>query len=61
VNIYKKDYNSQRLRGISIAPHTIEMAAMWAILTRLEKPKKANLTRLQKLKLYNGKTLGEFH
>lgn len=60
INIYKKDFNSQRLRGISIAPHTIEMAAMWAILTRLEKPKKANLTRLQKLKLYNGKTLANF-
>lgn len=60
MNIYKKDFNSQRLRGISIAPHTIEVAAMWAILTRLEKPKKANLTRLQKLKLYNGKTLPNF-
>lgn len=59
-NIYKKDFNSQRLRGISIAPHTIEMAGMWAILTRLEKPKKANLTRLQKLKLYNGKTLPNY-
>ena len=58
--IYKKDFNSQKLRGISIAPHTIEMAAMWAILSRLEKPKKANLTRLQKLKLYNGKTLPNF-
>ncbi len=60
VNIYKKDFNSQKLRGISIAPHTIEMAAMWAILTRLEKPKKANLTRLQKLKLYNGKTVANY-
>jgi serine protein kinase len=60
VNIYKKDFNSQKLRGISIAPHTIETAGMWAILTRLEKPKKANLTRLQKLKLYNGKTLPNF-
>jgi Putative Ser protein kinase len=60
VNIYKKDFNSQKVRGISIAPHTIEMAAMWAILTRLEKPKKANLTRLQKLKLYNGKTLANY-
>jgi serine protein kinase len=60
VNIYKKDFNSQKMRGISIAPHTIEMAAMWAILTRLEKPKKANLTRLQKLKLYNGKTLANY-
>lgn len=55
--IYEKDFNVKNVRGISIAPHTIKMAAMWAILTRLEVPKKANLSRLQKLKLYNGKTL----
>jgi serine protein kinase len=36
------------------------MAAMWAVLTRLEEPKHANLTLLQKLKLYNGKTLPGF-
>ena len=60
VKIYKKDFNSKILRGVSIAPHTIEMASMWAILTRLEKPKKANLTRLQKLKLYDGKTLPNY-
>ncbi|MFP5518268.1 MAG: PrkA family serine protein kinase [Bdellovibrionia bacterium] len=60
VKIYKKDFNPQKVRGISIAPHTVEMAAMWAILTRLEKPKKANLTRLQKLKLYDGKTLPNY-
>ena len=60
VKIYKKDFNTKKIRGISIAPHTIEMAAMWAVLTRLEKPKKANLTRLQKLKLYDGKSLPNF-
>jgi serine protein kinase len=60
VKIYKKDFNSRIMRGVSIAPHTIEMAAMWAILTRLEKPKKANLTRLQKLKLYDGKSLPNY-
>ncbi|OFZ12250.1 MAG: serine protein kinase [Bdellovibrionales bacterium RBG_16_40_8] len=60
IKIYKKDFNSKRLRGVSIAPHTIEMAAMWAILTRIEKPKKANLTRAQKLKLYDGKALPNF-
>src|SRR6267142_1258379 len=36
------------------------MAAMWCVLTRLEEPKKHNLTLLQKLKLYNGKTLPGF-
>lgn len=60
VQIYKKDFNSRRLKGVSIAPHTIETAAMWAILTRLEKPKKLNLTRLQKLKLYDGKNLPNY-
>ncbi len=57
VKIYRKDYNDRKIRGRHIAPHTIDMAAMWAVLTRLEAPKKADLTLLQKLKLYNGKTL----
>src|SRR5579872_3229577 len=60
VKIYEKDYNPERIRGKHIAPHTLEMAAMWAVLTRLEEPKKHNLTVLQKLKLYNGKTLPNF-
>jgi len=57
IRIYEKDYNSTTVKGKHIAPHTIEMAAMWALLTRLEEPKHANLTLLQKLKLYNGKSL----
>jgi serine protein kinase len=60
IKIYQKDYNDRRVQGKHIAPHTLEMAAMWAVLTRLEEPKKANLTRLQKLKLYNGKTIPGF-
>src|SRR5712691_12940121 len=60
IKIYEKDYNPARIRGKHIAPHTLEMAAMWAVLTRLEEPKKHNLTLLQKLKLYNGKTLPGF-
>src|SRR5271154_5605856 len=60
IKIYEKDYNKQKVLGKHIAPHTIEMAAMWAILTRLEEPKNANLSLLQKLKLYNGKSLPGF-
>jgi len=60
VRIYEKDFNSKSVPHIHIAPHTIKMASMWAILTRLEAPKKANLTLLQKLKLYNGKTSQQF-
>jgi serine protein kinase len=60
IKIYEKDYNTVKVQGKHIAPHTIEMAAMWAVLTRLETPKNAGLTLLQKLKLYNGKTLPGF-
>ncbi len=60
VKIYEKDFNVQRVPGKHIAPHTIEVAAMWAVLTRLNPPKHHNLTLLQKLKLYNGKTLPGF-
>ncbi|MCC6996444.1 MAG: serine protein kinase [Deltaproteobacteria bacterium] len=60
VKIYKKDYNPLRIRGKHIAPHTLEMAALWGVLTRLEDPKKHNLTLLQKAKLYDGKTLPGF-
>jgi serine protein kinase len=60
IKIYKKDYNSEKIRGKHIAPHTLEMAAMWAVLTRMEDPKHAQLTLMQKMKLYNGKTLPGF-
>jgi serine protein kinase len=60
VRIYEKEFNSKRLAGRHLAPHTIEVASMWAIMTRLEEPKKANLTLIQKMKLYNGKTLPGF-
>ncbi len=60
MKIYNKDFNSHKIHGKHIAPHTIEMASMWAVLTRLEEPKKATLTGLQKLKLYDGKSLAGF-
>ncbi len=58
--IYKKGFSRDRVRGVHVAPHTLEMAAMWGVLTRLDPPKNANLTVLQKLKLYDGKTLPGF-
>jgi serine protein kinase len=57
IRIYQKDFTSGKVRGVHIAPHTLEVAAMWAVLTRLEEPKKAGLTLMQKLKLYNGKSI----
>jgi serine protein kinase len=60
VKIYEKDYSVEKVRGKHIAPHTVEVAAMWAVLTRLATPKHASLSVLQKMKLYNGKTLPGF-
>jgi serine protein kinase len=60
ISIYRKDYNPDRVKGCHIAPHVIDVAAMWAVLTRLEQPKKHNLTLLQKMKLYNGQSVEGF-
>ena len=60
IKIYEKDYSKEKIRGKHIAPHTFELASMWAVLTRLEDPRKAQLTLMQKLKLYDGKTLPGF-
>jgi serine protein kinase len=57
VRIYEKDFNTQKIKSKHIAPHTLEVAAMWAVLTRLEDPKKHNLSLVQKMKLYDGKVL----
>ena len=32
IKIYEKDYNSRKVRGKRLAPHTLEVAAMWAVL-----------------------------
>jgi serine protein kinase len=60
IKIYMKDFASDKIKGMHIAPHTIEVAAMWALMTRLAEPKKAGITKLQKLKLYNGKSIPGF-
>lgn len=40
-----------------VAPHTIRIAATWAVLTRLKGDKDNKLTLVQKAQLYNGKSL----
>ena len=57
IKIYQKDFSAEKLKGKHIAPHTLEVAAMWAVMTRLEEPKKHQLSLLQKMKLYDGKIL----
>ena len=54
VEIYRRQYGRRGMPGRSLAPHTLEMAALWAVLTRLEDPTNPNLTLTQKCRLYDG-------
>ncbi|MBI2041858.1 MAG: serine protein kinase [Candidatus Nealsonbacteria bacterium] len=54
--IYQKFFvEGNRGLGRHIAPHTIDTAAFWAILTRLTEIKKGDLSLADKLKLYDGR------
>jgi serine protein kinase len=57
IKIYEKDFHSEKVKSRHVAPHTLEVAAMWAVMTRLEDPKKHNLSVVQKMRLYDGKVL----
>ncbi len=56
VKIYKKIIRGSKFNA-DIAPHTLEIASMFAILTRLEPTNKCDL--MTKLKLYNGEEVVE--
>jgi len=36
IRIYEKDFSDRKIKNKHIAPHTLEVAAMWAVMTRLE-------------------------
>lgn len=53
--IYGKLLNqSEALRNVHIAPNTLRVAAMFAVLTRLEEPKRQSVDIVKKMKLYDG-------
>jgi serine protein kinase len=53
--IYDKLLNqSEVLRNVHIAPNTLRVAAMFAVMTRLEEPKRQNVDIVKKMKLYDG-------
>lgn len=60
VRIYEKLLNQMPDRKTHLAPYTLQVAAMFAVLTRLEKPEHAGLTRLKKMRLYNGEDVEGF-
>jgi serine protein kinase len=58
--IYQKLLRATSLEGVHMAPHTLRVAAIFAVLSRLEEPKMSGLTLLKKLKLYDGDDVDGF-
>jgi len=60
VKIYEKLLQRASLGPLHVAPHALEVAAMFAVLSRLEAPKQAGLTLVKKLRLYDGQEVEGF-
>ncbi len=58
--IYARQFQPQRLAGTTLAPHALELAALWAVMTRSEDPSHPNLSEVQKARLYDGEELNGF-
>jgi serine protein kinase len=58
--IYHKLLQQTRLPDLHLAPHTLRVAAIFAVLSRLEEPKMSGLTLVKKLKLYDGEDVDGF-
>lgn len=58
--IYRKLVAEADFGDVHIAPLTLKVASMFAILTRLEPGKDQNLTLLKKMQLYNGEDVEGF-
>ncbi|KHE67825.1 PrkA family serine protein kinase [Halobacillus sp. BBL2006] len=58
--IYEKMIRESDIRDVHIAPHTLKVAAMFTILTRLKESKKASVDVLKKMRLYDGEILEGF-
>jgi serine protein kinase len=56
IDVLNQDFGPGKIRQ-HIAPHTIEIAALWSTLTRLRGDKENKLSLVDKAKLYNGKIL----
>ncbi len=60
VKIYEKLLKQSALQNVHIAPYTLRVASLFAILTRLEPSKKAGMSPMKKLKLYDGEDMEDF-
>lgn len=59
IKIYEKMIRESDFRDIHIAPHTLKVAAQFAVLSRLADSSKVT-NKIEKMKLYNGETTEGF-
>src|SRR5579871_2938464 len=60
IKIYEKLLKQSALQNVHIAPNTLRIASIFAVLTRLEPSKKAGMSVMKKLKLYDGEDTEDF-
>ncbi|MER3485510.1 MAG: protein prkA [Chloroflexota bacterium] len=60
IRIYEKLLRQSALKDVHIAPHTLRVASIFAVLTRLEPSKRAGMSLMKKLKLYDGEDVDDF-
>jgi len=60
IKIYEKLLKQSSLQNVHIAPYTLRIASIFAVLTRLESSKKAGMSTMKKLKLYDGEDMEDF-
>ncbi|WP_410985652.1 PrkA family serine protein kinase [Bacillus cereus] len=53
-HIYEKMIYESDVADVHIAPHTLRVAAMFTILTRLKDPKRPDIDLIKKMRLYDG-------
>ncbi len=60
VKIYEKLIKQSDLKDIHIAPHSLRVASIFSVLSRLKESKKQGMDLLKKLKLYDGEDVEGF-
>jgi serine protein kinase len=56
LQILEKDYGADKVRQ-HIAPHTLEIAALWSVMTRLQDDKDGKISLIEKAELYDNRLL----
>ncbi|MGR7975711.1 serine/threonine protein kinase PrkA [Bacillus velezensis] len=55
--IYEKMISESDVSDVHIAPHTLKVAAMFSILTRLKEPNRSDIDLVKKMRLYDGESV----